>query len=41
MDAKVKTINYNKEDNKIEVDYKLWLQDEEIGKFKFKLEVKE
>lgn len=41
MDAKVKTIKYTKEDNKIEVDYKLWLQDEEIGKFEFKLEVKE
>ena len=41
MDAKVKTIKYKKEDNKIEVEYKLWLQDEEIGNFVFKLEVKE
>ena len=41
IDAKVKTINYKIEDNKTEVEYKLWLQDEEIGDFKFKLEVKE
>lgn len=41
MDAKVKTIRLIKTDNKIEVEYKLWLQDEEIGNFIFKLKVKE
>ena len=41
MDAKVKTIMLIREDNYIEVEYKLWLQDEEIGNFLFKLKVKE
>ena len=41
MDAKVKTIMLIREDNYIEVEYKLWLQDEEIGNFIFKLKVKE
>lgn len=41
MDAKVKTIKYVEEDNNIDIKYKLWLQDEEIGEFIFKLKVKE
>lgn len=41
MDAKVKTVRYNINENSIEVEYKLWLQDEEIGNFIFKLRVKE
>ena len=41
MDAKVKTIKYIKDNNKVEINYKLWLQDEEIGNFEFKLVVKE
>ena len=41
MDAKVKTIKLVKEKNFIEIKYKLWLQDEEIGNFIFKLKVKE
>lgn len=41
MDAKVKTVKLIREDNYIEVEYKLWLQDEEIGNFIFILKVKE
>ena len=41
MDAKVKTIKFKNENYNLDVEYKLWLQDEEIGDFKFKLEVKE
>ena len=41
MDAKVKTIRLEKNNNNIEIEYKLWLQDEEIGNFIFKLRVKE
>lgn len=39
MDAKVKTIKLDL--NNILVEYKLWLQDEEIGNFIFKIKVKE
>ena len=39
MDAKVKTTKLDF--NKILVEYKLWLQDEEIGNFIFKIKVKE
>ena len=40
MDAKVKTIKYTINDNNIDIEYKLWLQDEEIGDFIFKLHVR-
>ena len=39
MDAKVKTTKLDLD--KILVEYKLWLQDEEIGNFIFKMKVKE
>ena len=41
MDAKVKTIKYIVNDKEIEIEYKLWLQEELIGNFIFKLKVKE
>ena len=41
MDAKIKTNKLLYKDNKLEIDYELYLQDEYIGKFKLKLEVKE
>ena len=41
MDANIKTTKYKVEDNNIDIEYKLWLQDEEIGDFIFKLIVKE
>ena len=37
MDAKIKTNKYLVDDNKIDIEYKLWLQDEEIGDFIFKI----
>ena len=40
MDAKIKTTKYVVDKN-IDIEYKLWLQDEEIGEFIFKLKVKE
>ena len=39
MDAKVKTTKLDLDG--ISVEYKLWLQDEEIGNFIFKIKVKE
>ena len=41
MDANIKTIKYEVDDKNINIKYKLWLQDEEIGEFIFKLKVKE
>lgn len=41
MDAKIKTTKYKINDNSINIEYKLWLQDEEIGEFIFNLIVKE
>ena len=41
MDANIKTTKYEVDDNNINIKYKLWLQDEEIGEFIFKLKVKE
>ena len=41
MDANIKTTKYVVNDKSIDIEYKLWLQDEEIGKFIFKLIVKE
>ena len=41
MDANVKTKKYIVNDNNIDIEYKLWLQDEEIGNFIFKIKVKE
>ena len=41
MDANIKTIKYIVENNNIDIEYKLWLQDEEIGKFVLKIKVKE
>ncbi len=37
MDAKIKTNKYLVDDNNIDIEYKLWLQDEEIGDFIFKI----
>ena len=41
MDANIKTIKYIVENNNINIEYKLWLQDEEIGEFILKIKVKE
>ena len=41
MDANIKTIKYIVENNNIDIEYKLWLQDEEIGEFVLKIKVKE
>ena len=41
MDARVKTNKLIYKDNKLEIDYELYLQDEYIGNFKIKIEVKE
>ncbi len=41
MDANIKTIKYIVENNIIDIEYKLWLQDEEIGEFILKIKVKE
>ncbi len=41
MDANIKTTKYIVNDKSMDIEYKLWLQDEEIGYFIFKLEVKE
>ena len=41
MDANIKTIKYIVENNNIDIEYKLWLQDEEIGEFILKIKVKE
>lgn len=41
MDANIKTIKYEVKENCIDINYKLWLQDEEIGEFIFNLKVKE
>lgn len=41
MDAKINTIKYIVENNNIDIEYKLWLQDEEIGEFILKIKVKE
>jgi len=41
MDANVKTTKYVVNDKIIDIEYKLWLQEEEIGNFIFKIKVKE
>lgn len=41
MDAKIKTNKLIYKDNKLEIDYELYLQEEYIGNFKIKIEVKE
>ena len=41
MDARVKTNKLIYKDNKLEIDYELYLQEEYIGNFKIKIEVKE
>jgi len=41
MDAKIKTNKLIYKDSKLEIDYELYLQDEYIGNFKIKIEVKE
>ena len=41
IDAFIKTLEYDVSDKKIEIEYNLCLQDEEIGNFIFKLKVKE
>lgn len=41
IDAKIKTNKLIYKDNKLEIDYELYLQDEYIGNFKIKIEVKE
>ena len=41
IDAKVETTKLNKTDKDIDIEYKLWLQDEYIGDFIFRIKVKE
>jgi len=41
MDAKIKTNKLIYKDNKLEINYELYLQDEYIGKFELKITVKE
>ena len=41
MDAKIKTNKLIYKDNKLDIDYELYLQDEYIGKFRLKITVKE
>lgn len=41
MDAKIKTNKLIYKDNKLDIKYELYLQDEYIGKFELKIEVKE
>ena len=41
MDAKVETTKVNKTDKDLDIDYKLWLQDEFVGEFIFRIKVKE
>ncbi len=41
MDAKIKTSKLIYKDNKLDIKYELYLQDEYIGKFELKIEVKE
>ena len=41
MDAKIKTTKCIVNEENINIEYTLWLHDEEIGNFEFKLEVKE
>ena len=41
MEAKIKTNKLIYKDNKLEIDYELYLQEEYIGKFELKIEVKE
>ena len=41
MDAKIKTKKLIYKDNKLEINYELYLQDEYIGKFEIKITVKE
>ncbi len=41
MEAKIKTNKLIYKDNKLEIKYELYLQDEYIGKFELKIEVKE
>lgn len=41
MGAKIKTNKLIYKDNKLEIDYELYLQEEYIGNFKIKIEVKE
>ena len=41
MDARIKTNKLIYKDNKLDIDYELYLQDEYIGKFRLKIKVKE
>jgi hypothetical protein len=41
MDARIKTNKLIYKDNKLDIDYELYLQDEYIGKFRLKITVKE
>ena len=41
MEAKIKTNKLIYKDNKLEIKYELYLQDEYIGKFELKITVKE
>ena len=41
MDAKIETNKLIYKDNKLDIKYELYLQDEYIGKFELKIEVKE
>ena len=41
MEARIKTNKLIYKDNKLEIKYELYLQDEYIGKFELKITVKE
>ena len=41
IDAKIETIKIDKLDKKLDIEYKLWLQDEFVGEFIFRIIVKE
>ena len=41
IDAKVETTMIDKKDKDLDIEYKLWLQDEYVGEFIFRIKVKE
>ncbi|MBR3116588.1 MAG: hypothetical protein IKF36_01785 [Bacilli bacterium] len=41
MDAKVETTKVDRRDKDLDIEYKLWLQDEYVGEFIFRIKVKE
>ena len=41
MDAKVETTKVDKNEKDLDIEYKLWLQDEYVGEFIFRIKVKE